>query len=224
MLPTPMSYGQDKQVCCGVPRGLWGCSVFCQGQVVVSQWQSECTGGLPACWLQGSLISSMGTPYWYWGGSGMWGPCRGTWERERSCGCDSLTWEEMGASVLGCRAGWGSVSVCLHRDVCASQEQADGPVRLRSTGEQCFPFNSLLIADTAAEPVVSGLFLHGWRGVGALLGHVSHRVCCHTCVSHPTWGLVTLHPFTGDCPGSVVCKHPRGAPLAGSRRHHQSQG
>lgn len=65
--------------------------------------------------------------------------------------------------------------------------------------------NSLLIANTAAEQVFLGLFLHGWRGAGALLGHV--------CAVTIPPGAVTLHPLAGDCPASDLCRHPGGVPF-----------
>lgn len=70
--------------------------------------------------------------------------------------------------------------------------------------------NSLLIANTAAEPVFLGLFLQrGWRGAGTLLGHV----CAVTIPPE----AVTLHPLAGDCPASDLCRHPGGVGLIPGR-------
>lgn len=69
--------------------------------------------------------------------------------------------------------------------------------------------NSLLIANTAAGPVFLGLFLHGWRGAGALLGHV--------CAVTTSPGAVTLHPLAGHCPASDFCRHPCGVGLIPGR-------
>lgn len=132
--PAPMYCGQ---VCSGAPGGLWGCRTFCQGQGDVSpvaigvHWEAASTLALGQPYLQyGHPTVVLG---WKWD----MGTLQGTWERERSCGCDSLSWEEMGASVLGCRVEWGSVSMSPSDlwDSCASQDQADGLAVPGSIGE-----------------------------------------------------------------------------------------
>lgn len=109
------------QVCSG---GLWGCRILCQAQVVVSPEELEGTGRLPALLALGKPYLQYGHSTWCWGGGGTWGPCLG---KERSCGCDSLSWEEMGTSGM---QSW--VRKCVHLspselwESCASQGQADG--------------------------------------------------------------------------------------------------